>query len=407
MFSNETLLWPVSGTELLRRQGSMWSLLAEDQKQLGTLAEIRALAMRSVLDRKRSLATRHLIDSTSDFVYEARARVTLRQVSKSPAVYSTPAGVIDFGSFYSRKYFEAGRDYRIDGDRVIFFDSVDLGERPRVYARGVYRYVGDLTNFWCRLLQLPTPERSWDRCLNASYRGIVKQTSELSLRDVIAAVFEVPVIRHPAKVIQVHTDRPRPLVVTDRETLVGHDGDSPSVEVGQLVAPGDFVFESVRFHDFCLSKPPSWMSVLRVPPRYFPKGISHPIQFSNQPQTLTSSIVGGKIRVRFPITAASNAERDRFWELVDEREEALGHGLAQFITNHPSPTLGQLPSQVIPLQVIWSLWLNLGVSVSVVRLRPTTDHLGRLALIRRLVPPWLTHFIHFDQTEPQPYDRFC
>lgn len=407
MLSEETQLWPVSGKELLRRQGSVWRTLATDQDELGSLAEIRSLAMREVTDDIRSLQQRHLIEETSDFTYAARSQVQLKRVSRSPSIYELPTSVVDFQAFYAGRYFEAGRDFTIVGSRLRLTEDKDLGARPKVYARSVQKFTGNLTRFWCRLLGIPTPSTSNSRMLKAAYRGITGQPSELRLRELVAAVFDVPVVKHAAQVIKIDTAMPCPVVITDKETLVSVEGDSVAVEEGDHVAPGDLLFDSVQFYDFSVTRPPAGLSSLRIPARYFPETIQHPIEIGNQTVSFSVTQVGSRIRLRFPISADNSTEEAAFWDYVDAQELRLGFGLAEIVSGNPKPQLSQVPGEGIPLQILWSLWLNLGVSVSVVRLKPTTEHLGRLALLRRLVPPWLTHFVHFDQTEPQPYDRFC
>lgn len=405
--SAENAVSPVSGENLLKRQGSMWSYLSEDKQAMEDLSEIRALSLREETDHQRSLNLRHQIHEASDFAYSARSQITLKRVSKNPPTYAMPRSIVSLTGLFSGSYKEHGRDFIIENGRIRFFEPIDLGDSPRVYARGVYRFVGDVTGFWSKLLGQPTPETSWGGMYRNLYDGLVAQPSELQLRRLVAAVFEVPVVQHPGRVLHVRTDKRRPIIVTDKETLVGAIDDTPAVAVNALVAPGDLVFESVRFHDFSCGKAPSWISVLRIPPRYFIRDIAKPIEFSNLSQSVTATTVGNRIRIRFPITADDSADAVAFWAFVDTQEIKLGYGLAQLLTNHPRPTIDMIPSTCVPLSILWSLWLNLGVSVSVVRIKPTTEHLGRLALLRRLVPPWLTHFIHFDQTEPRPYDFLC
>lgn len=406
----------VSGPQWLSDAGSFWNRSNKaSRRELIALLDLAACVERENQHDLQKALTQPFPGRLSDvtFASSRQVQITASKNRDGNVLLRLPEEVLFLYSIRlpSGEQLELGRDFLWDDasqdHSIKLLTEVRIQAKLMVTLELVWWVDGTATRFWSRALQLDNLGHEdnapvLERTLKVG-RGSAGQNT---FSELLGELVGVPVVQRAARVEMVLTDRPRPVVITERETLTGEISDTPTVQVGSLVAPGDFVFDSLRFWDTARTEPPSWLTSLKIPARYFSPVTIKGLEFANTNQASQIYMVNDKPRLKFPITGTP-ADIERFWAYVDEKTTDLGYGFAELATNHPLPLQAQIPAQVNPLRLLWQLRLRLGTSVSVIRREPTLRLVRRLGLARRCLPPWLTHIIHFEQPVPEPYDALC
>ena len=400
-------LYPVDGPTLLQESGTFWSRFAQDTEQVKAILELLAWLEADRYGDIAQVRSRWSLAMSGDRTYRVRTSGSLvvRKLGsqwrgKLPDRMLTAAAI----RLSNGGYLEYGRDYTVEAGEIVTSKLSYEGVVPATFYN-VETLTGDLSRFWCDIAKIADATDDIADLLRVFFRLSGNVASESHFKDLIAAITQCPKPTVTQLVEDVVTIGERTIIYGSEEALVGPDGSTSLVSAGETIQPQQDIFDAVRYWD-ASTPPPAWVSSLKVPARFFAPIVKEPLEFVNTPQSVSVTVVDGKPRVTFPITGSSQAVGD-FFRFVRKQEDLLQVTLAEAITGETSPALSQIPATVNPLQILHSLWLANGVTVSVLRLEPTVELLTRLQLLRRAMPPWQGHIIHFEQPVPDAMSSLC
>lgn len=400
--------FPVDGPTLTEEAGTFWSQYYEDRRTTEPILERLAWSEADVFADLAQIKARWSLALSGDRSFRSRYATTAtveRLRDGSRVIVDENICFVAAIVISGVGKFEYGRDYTSEKNQLIFSGSLPSGSFP-VVMTGVSWVTGDLSRFWTGILGIPDDSSDTAELIRAFMRCIQNRTSEALFLDLVSHVFQCPKPTQPQTVRRVEYVYNRPIIESDVEYLVGPENSSPLVGVGDELVPGQDVFDAVRFWNATESDPPSWVSSLKVPQRYFSPIVNGDLEFSNANEPTTTTMLNGRPFVTFPVTGQPQ-HVDQFFNFVRQREDELNYSMLSFLTDTEAPTAGQIPAEISPLWVLRRLWLNYGATVSYVRLEPTLELLTRMQLLRRATPPWLTHIVHFEQPVPTALIPLC
>mgnify|MGYP000060361713 CR=1 FL=1 len=394
--------------ELLARSGTAWRADESNLELLGAVAEARDQQLAETRVGLASAIQRHVIDRSADLHPLAYRYVVLDRPSfvnqAGEQVIELPHAVQRVDAVKIKDViYESLLDYRQHGNYLVFSGKLPPCSEIECYNLSLHR--GHVSRFWGSVFNYHDAEPGAERFYLALHNLQQTTCSPASFAELLGACFDVPTVTRPGTVVEVvHRARYGPVIVTDQETIVGRPSDIALVEPGQSVEIGQFVFDSLRLHDFQY-RPPVWLSSLTIPPNYFSGQITGPLTFSSAPQVAAGVTIGtAGLHVKIPCSGLA-ADRQAFHDQFVASELLQRSTLANFIDGAETEA-GWLSRERNWLEVLWSIWLRGGVSVSVVRDRPTGLQLRRYGQLRRAVPPWTSHLVQFLQP-PEQYNEFC
>lgn len=400
-------LYPVDGPTLLQESGTFWSRFAQNTGQVKAILEVLAWLEADRYGDIAQVRSRWSLAMSGDRTYRVRATGSLvvrklgdRWRGRLPNRMLTAAAI----RLANGEYLEYGRDYTVEAGEIVTSKLTHEGSLHATFYN-VEWLTGDLSRFWCDIAKIANATDDVAEMIRAFFQLSGNVANEDHFKQLISAVTQCPKPANSQVVEDVVVIGDRTIIYGSLETLVGPAGSASLVSPGEVVQPQQDVFDAVRYWD-ASTPPPAWVSSLKVPARFFAPIVNETLEFVNTTQSTTVTVVDGKPRVTFPITGSSQAVSD-FFTFVRKQEDLLQVTLAEFLTGESSPTLAQIPATVNPLQVLHALWLANGVTVSVMRLEPTVELLTRLQLLRRAMPPWQGHIIHFEQPVPDAMSSLC
>ena len=235
--------------------------------------------------------------------------------------------------------------------------------------------------------------------------------TELSLRKAAGLITGSPVADDTEEVVDVFTSSVSPsLVVTDKKTYAAATGASPVVSIGDVVAPGDSLFDGSLFTDFNLGQVPDWMPNLVLPGHLL--GLKQAsILLVNEDVNLEASWNGDRIYVEFSLGgAAYDDPEDDYFVAAFNRGYHHSPSLPRLIADFAQPgrlgpsqtvILDDLPDVINPLKFFASVWLR--YAVTVLRLRSSTivkECEQLLPKLRHLTPATRAIVLNFDGDVP-------
>lgn len=393
--------------------GTAW-LQSDSREIIGSVLEYEQQMYGQHTAKLAKSASLPAIDRIDPVEYQAYQfiRLTPSSVQQSQSgqqAIAIPGDILYVNSVVvNNRHFDYGVDYAIAGDRLIFKGVPSLRGARYIELRGVNRLGRCPLEFWSQPLDYREHLPGTWRFLRALHRCHQAPASRYTLCELLASAVEVPCVTSTGEVTEVieRSSLP-PIVVTTAEMLVGRLGDTPTVDVGQPLAPGDFVFDSLRFHDFQESLP-IWLNQLTVPPSYFDTaaGVSSPLTISTTSSVPSDvSTTQGLVHLQLPWTGDANSIAGLYARSV-EVELAQGKTLAEALIPGRSAADWET-TELNWLDALWSTWLRHGASVSLLRDKPTSTTLSRLSQVRRAIPPWTTHFIQFMHPADETGHAFC
>lgn len=393
--------WPVDGRSLLAEQGTFWSLLGQDNHQVEAILELLSWSEFENYLRQKQIRGRMYLTQGGDLHYRRAlsAEINITPIRGGNAI-KLPTGVVRVQSFdIGDRHFEIGRDFFIrDGSAVIH--EPNLHVPGRLTFRDVTLFDGAFSRLWGEVLNFFSEDQQMGKLVRHYLAAIQNQASIHSFREFASVLFEVPVVSQDDVVVDGRDVLDGTLMIGETTAYKGPPGSKLLVQVGDKVRAGDDVFDSLQFWDASSEPPPAWLPSLKIPARYFSPYVSGDLEFLNSDQPVTNTDGA----VTFPINGSDTAV-DEFFAYVRQREVELGFTLGSFLADRSAPVASQIPAQINPLETVWKLWLQFGFSVSYVRLEPTVDLMNKLSLLRRLVPPWLSHLVMF--STPVPDELIC
>lgn len=400
---------PVDGATLLRRAGTFWSL-SSNQEQFQRLMEVLAWRHVERVAEVMQLRQRYLLTGGSDVVYRAYSEGTLEIESSPVGVFGVlPQEAVGVAKIRMQDGQELvhGRDFVMtDVPGVIeLMEQIPAGNHL-VSLEGLLIVTGDFSKFWQIVLKSKTDGLQDGYALRSFVDYSQYDNSDERFRVLVGDMLGVFRPRESQQVVDVRTIGDAVWVFGEKESFRGLQGDTAIVTPGDWLEPGDDVFASLRHWDAAFERPPAWLSVLKVPGRYFSPHVEGVLEFSNNLEPVTVTIVDGKPRVTFPVSGDSR-DVSAFFDFVRKREAELGYTLAEWMAGVENPETYQIPSTYSPVMALWGLWLRFGGSATFTSVEPTLDLIRRLQLIRRAVPPWQTHIVQFETEVPQAFLSLC
>lgn len=224
--------------------------------------------------------------------------------------------------------------------------------------------------------------------VNAVYDAATLGTTTRHLQAFFSAALGVDFVRGDVETVQdVFTDARGVCIVTDAGVYRYPGGSTPAVAVGDVLAGGDPLVDTVLFDEFNTGKVPVGLRALAAPG-------TPDLVFEAGGVPLAVSTVDGRTYVSFPL-GGDPAAAAAFWDAAHANGVASGTTLARYLDVRgpaaPSePTADSLPATVDPLAFLCANALR--DNVTLVRVKPVgvDDVLGGFAALRslrKMVPP--------------------
>lgn len=397
---------------VLASSGSAWGQEGNSVELLATVGEYREQRLAELTSGRATADQREIVDHTSDYAYVAYRTVRLSRpiftdAQTGQSVAELPIDIVRADAVRCQGvYLESLLDFTQTGRHLVFGST-----QPAVTELTLYRAVvrtGLLSNFWGNVFHYHDAGLSSDRFYRALHRTALTTGTQAAFCELLGAAFDVPCCSIGGTVEQViERDRFASLVITDQETLAGQPGDLATCQVGDVLQPGDFVFDSLRFHDF-IEQPPGWLTELTIPREFFPTGIQGAMRITATPSVPfgVSVDADGRPHVQIPWDAEVSQDLTLFNSLLRQYEEDSGNLLADVLLPGWDSVDVLVATEFDWLNVLWSIWLRRRASVSLVRDRPDASQLHRYRQLRRALPPWTTHLVQFLQP-PENLDVLC
>lgn len=305
-----------------------------------------------------------------------------------------------------------GVDYALAGGRVAFRD--DPFADPRWAARPVLDEAGleagrelalwlfrartDREHIWSHFgyvlgLKLPS-SAGYRAAVNAVLDAVTGGTAVEQVAALLAAVADCPLAGGDETVEDVARERDRLLVITDRAAYRFPAAAVPVVAVGQRVARGDPLTDTLTLYTPNRGEPPPWLHALALGPGLVLPGLRAELTFEDREVPLiVRRDAAGRTEVSWAL-GGFPADVAAFWAEVRARGVAAGLTLAHLLDRRESPdgepTAASLPAKINPLRFLVANFLRYNTLLVRVRadgLGPNTLGLEHLRLLRRIVPP--------------------
>lgn len=232
--------------------------------------------------------------------------------------------------------------------------------------------------------------------VNAVYDALVEGTSARAVRQLFSACCDVPLAKGGETVEHTFYDRRACWVITDQNAYRLHSDDTPAVEVGQALEPGDPLGTALRFHEFNRGILPADLRALAVGTRFMAAGYFSDLVFENKTVDLgVEENVNGYTRVSFEV-GGFPYDVEKFWDDIHTAGVAAEQTLAMLLDQRPAaardtqPTALALPATINPLGfMIANIFRN---NYFVARVRPSLFGPNALGLaptrfLHKIVPP--------------------
>lgn len=273
--------------------------------------------------------------------------------------------------------FETITDHRGDSKLLVW---CYMAQQDR---RSMSRHFGPLIN----------TQRSSSPSYLASARAVLDSYlyggSELILRNLLASFTGESVPQHQETVQIVDDAYTHPVVITDRERYLGAAGCDVSVNVGDQVQPGTFLFDTIQFTDF--SEVPAWLDYVDIPSSI--TGVPTKRVDAGTFSPLVAARDDGLKYIRFD-------SDDAFWRWFGsdpQTTETILRHLNVPIVSNASLATQQLPTDVDVLSLLSRVYFRYGLSLSRIRVGlDSVQDQNLFKLVREVCPPWTHHLIQLD-----------
>lgn len=411
VLSTKNLITPGQRT-LKDAVGTAWAR-SSSLDTIGSILEYEWQTYSQHTQRFSQTLSRPAIDRLAKTVYVAQqvlpyASSTIRATTNGQYIVRLPADVTHVCSLQiGTLVLDYGADFTIE-DNLLILRVKQVPDTDHLIFKGLSVLLNSTLDFWSHPLGYREHSPHSLRFLKALHYCHQQAASWYGLCELLAAAVEVPCVSSPGQVVDI-LERPGfpAIVVTTTEMLVGSPGDLPTVRLKQQVAPGDFVFDSLRFHSF-QDPLPIWLNQLTVGPNYFDiqAKIVRPLTITTTPATpVTVQSTDNLVHLQLP-WSGDLSDQTRLYNRSKEREREVGNTLAESLAPGRSEA-EWATTELNWLEALWSTWLRHGASVSLLKDKPSAAVLSRLAQVRRVIPPWTTHFIQFLQPPDAHHHDLC
>lgn len=296
------------------------------------------------------------------------------------ATYPAPAGLADVSALTNRltepsRVLTRGLDFSLAGGLLTFtadpFADPLVGTQDLLSGTAVadrqallwaYRAGFDTRNVYTQFgyalgLDLGSSDAS-KALVNAVYDALADGGTAWSVDRVLALAAGVPLARGGETVTQILTDSRSLWVVTDKNAYPHHPLATPTVAVGDALAKGQSLTDTLRFFEFGRGVVPSAadLPALTLTPGLLGAGYSGGLTWSNVAVAVAvdEADPSGYTKVSWDLGGAP-ADVTAFWDAVQAAGAAKGSTLAMAMDLRPQrplpgqPTAATLPATVNPL----------------------------------------------------------
>jgi hypothetical protein len=305
-----------------------------------------------------------------------------------------------------------GVDFIIDSGRIVFRD--DPFQNPLFLTEPVYNDAGevvdstldiwlcDVSEEWDYMsvhhgfvvgLQRASSE-SFNDLVNSILDAIVTGSTIETLQRAVAAWLQTPLAKGNETVELVQSDARHLVVATDANAYLFPLSATALVGVGDTVAPGDPLVETIRCYEFNRGNIPEGLFALSMGQGFVSDTYADNLSFLNQTVPLEVDTSGDKTRVSFEL-GGFVGDVEAFWDAVHALGVAKDETLANLLdvrgsaaTDEPGPA--SLPATINPLQFLCQYVLRNNaflVWVKNSQLPPGVDT-TQVTWLRKIVPPW-------------------
>jgi hypothetical protein len=335
----------------------------------------------------------------------------------TPPLYSWPCPVAGVDLIFNRIYdpsatLTRGLDFAVVDGLLVFaadpFADPRFATQPVLDDQGravdtqlnlwLFRPAVDREFIWTQFgyvmgIRLPSSQDYKD-LVNALLDAIVGGTATQQLADLLAAVTDCPLARGAEVVADIATVAGALLVITDAWAYRYTPACTPVVAIGDQVAAGDPLVDTIEFHYLNHGTVPDWLDALSVGGGLLPTGYLSDLPFGAPATPLVvEPDVAGYTKVSWAL-GGFPADVAEFWAQTHARGVASGTTLAHLLDIRPAPvgepTAASLPATISPLAFLAATYLR--YNALLVRIRtggfgPGALGLDQLRHLRRVVPP--------------------
>jgi hypothetical protein len=251
-------------------------------------------------------------------------------------------------------------------------------------------------------LQLPSTPQAL-ALVNAVFDCLVEGATERSLEAALSAICDVPLAEGDEVVELIFRDGRHQWVVTSRRAYSFHRDSTVLVRVGDWLAPGQPLTDTLRFFTFHRGQVPPEIKALAVGRGFLDEGYYQDVVFANKEVDLVVEDDGPETptRVYFEL-GGYPADVERFWSMTHAAGVARGQTLAMLLDTRPPEARDMRPGPLaLPRKVNALGFLLQNVfrnNLLVIQLRPRRQGphhlgLGHVRVLRKLLPPHMAYIL--------------
>jgi len=250
----------------------------------------------------------------------------------------------------------------------------------------------------------------YKRLVNAIFGALVEGTTAAHMEDAISAMTGVPTAKENNEVVELVTeDNNHLVIVTDKHTYLFNKDVEAVVAVGDKLAAGDQLVDTVAFFNLNSGQIPDGVTAISVGKEFLPGGYVDGITFRDQSVPLTVTTEDGRTRVEFDVSGFPG-DVETFWDTVHAQGVEDGTTLANLLdvrgSDPPSETTAaSLPATVNPLEFLLKNVLRFNaflVRIKVAGINGGTG-LNVAKILRRIIPPWTAIIILYELSTEDEY----
>lgn len=250
-------------------------------------------------------------------------------------------------------------------------------------------------------LKLPATQAALDT-LNVLMDAVIEGTNRGHIEKLFSAITGTPLCKTTGETVELITaDRNNLIVATDSSVYLFPTSATAIVSVGDVLAEGDSLVDTLQFFDLQRGECPDELTSLEIGANFLSADYVSGVIFKNTdvPLVITE---GDTTTVSFEL-GGFPTDVDAFWETVDASGETRGYTLAQTLDTRPAPlasepTAATLPATINPLSFLVENVLRGNALAVSVKANQLSGGLGLnwLWLVQEILPPWQTIFVVVD-----------
>lgn len=279
---------------------------------------------------------------------------------------------------------------------VIDYEAVLWGFSADVDNNNLWRYIGAAYTF------TPPASQAANDALNTLIDSQITGLTMQQLITFLSAITGVPCCIEARETVETVLTDNQVQVITDKHVYTYPAGTTPIVAVGDVVAAGDQLVDTVKVQELCSNalKMSDLPATLSLDNKFLGGGYSAGLTFANTevPLQYIGPDSDGIVEVRFAVDGAAD-DVSAFWSHVHARGKTLGRTLANALDQRDNPSgepmQASLPATVNPLRlVLYELMRN---SLLLIRIKssllPEGNMLTEIQRLRSMLTPTTAYLL--------------